>query len=121
MCTFSSEALGAILNTTIGISTQALNFKNEKRNNEYRTRVAINNANIAKNEALKQKQLGIDKARLEKISGIQEANKQKAMFASSGLDLNSDTTRFAYDDYLNLSDVSSSAIKNEYNSKLGTM
>ena len=115
MCTFESNPLGAILNTTIGITNETLNFIDEKKNNEYRTRVALNNAKIAQSEALRQQQLGIEQSRLEKISGIQEANKLKARFASSNLDVNSLSNQLNYQDNLSFSDYKANLTERSYN------
>ena len=117
MCTFESNPFGALLNTTIGITNETLNYVNEKKNNEYRTRVALNNAKIAQDEALRQKQLGIEQSRLEKISGIQDANKQKALFGASNLDVDSFSNQLNYQDNLSFSDYKSNLIEGEYNKK----
>ena len=117
MCTFESNVLGTILNAAVGVSNEALNIINEKKNNEYRTRVALNNAKIAQSEALRQKQLGIEKSRLEKIQGIQDANRQKASYAASNLDINSFSNQLNYDDSLYSSDFSADAIQKEYDAK----
>ena len=89
-------------------------YKNNKANYAYQTQIALNNAKIAQNEALRQKQLGLEKSRLEKISTLQEVNKLKAKNASHGLDLMSSTNQMAYEDVWNLGDLNSDLIKKEY-------
>lgn len=117
MCTVNSNPFGAILNLTTGITQEVLSYNTEKKNNEYRTRVALNNAQIAQNEALRQKQLGIEQSRLEKISGIQEANKQKAISAASNLDIASMTSQINYHDDINMADFRADMIEKEYDAK----
>ena len=92
-------------------------YSNIKANNEYRTQVAINNAKIAQNEALKQKQIGLEKSRLEKISSMQEISKNRAQNAASNFDLSSDTNEYNYQDMLNMSQLQANYIQNEYNAK----
>ena len=117
MCTFQSSVLGAFFNTALGVTNETVKIINEKKNIEYRTRVALNNAKVAQNEALRQKQLGIDKSRMEKIAGIQEANKQKALSAASNLSLDSFTTKLNYEDNLDISELQADFIQNDYNAK----
>ena len=99
-----------VLNTTASVISQ-------KANNDYRTQVALANAKYAQNEAHRQQQLGINKARAEKISGIQEANKFAASQAASNLDSSSLNSSLAYRDYLTNADINSSIVKDEYNAK----
>ena len=110
-----------IIDGVVGVTKVALNstskYSNLKANNEYRTQVAINNAKIAQNEALKQKQLGIEKSRLEKISSLQEISKLKSRNSASNLDIDSNTSRFNYQDVLDSSEIQANFIKKEYDSK----
>lgn len=92
-------------------------YSNLKANNEYRTQVAINNAKIAQNEALRQKQIGLEKSRLEKISSLQEVSKIQAQNAASNFDLSSQTNKYNYQDALNSSQMQANYIQNEYNLK----
>ena len=117
MCTPDSNPLGTILNLATGITKEALNYNAERQNNEYKTRLALNNAQIAQNEALRQKQLGIEQSRLEKISGIQEANKQKAISAASNFDVASVTSQINYQDNISMSNYQADVIEEEYNTK----
>ncbi|MBQ4646397.1 MAG: hypothetical protein IJB79_03520 [Candidatus Gastranaerophilales bacterium] len=92
-------------------------FQTNKANNKYRTQVALNNAKIAQQEALRQNQLGIEKSRLDKITSMQELNKIKAKNSASNLDMMSLTNELSYIDSKNFTDASSQLIKNEYSAK----
>ena len=85
-----------------------------RKNNEYRTEVAINNAKIAQNEALRQKQLGIEKARIETMEGMKNASRLKAKNAASNLDFASFTSELGYNDILNNSFSSANSIEKQY-------
>lgn len=117
MCTADSNPYDTFINIVTGVGTEVLNFNSDKKNYEYRTRLALNNAKIAQNEALRQQQLGIEQSRLEKISGIQEANKQKAISAASNLDVDSLTSQLNYDDNIFMSDYKADVIKKEYDAR----
>lgn len=115
MCTIGSTVARALIDVTgtaAGLITQQAEAK---ANNEYRMQVALNNANAAKEEALRQQQLGINKSRQEKISGLYEANKLKAQNSASGLDIQSQTSEMMYQDVLNNSFSEAENTKNEYN------
>lgn len=103
-----------LLSSANEIAPTILNYSSQKNAHEYRTQVAINNAKSAQNEALRQRQLGINESRLERISGIKEANKLKVQNSASGFDINSDTNLYSYKDTLNQSESSANAIKNNY-------
>jgi len=102
------------LNVASGVMGTISEYKTNKANAAYQTQIALNNAKIAQNEALRQKQLGIEKSRLEKISGMQEVNKQKALYAASNLDMMSQTSQMAYQDTLNMAQINADVAKKEY-------
>lgn len=114
MCTFETSAISGLINGAFNLTNSAMQVQQNKKNHEYRMNVALKNAEISKNNALRQQQLGIDKSRLEKISGIKEANLLKAKNAASGIDLNSTTNQQNYDDMLNQSELNASVAKKEY-------
>ena len=95
-------------------SSSILPFVSSKKNYEYRRRVAINNANLAYREGLRQKQLGIEQSRVEKISGFKEANKLLAKNSASGLDVASQNNALAYQDLLNASEINADLKQREY-------
>jgi len=114
MCTFGSniaQVVFDVVNTAAGVVSQQKQIKN---NNEYRVKVAQNNATIANSEGLRQKQIGINKSRQEKIAGIKEANRLKAVNSASGFDLNSSTAMQNYGDILNLSKIDADITKSQY-------
>lgn len=114
MCTPALGAISAISSIATGVLGEVSNIKSNRDNYKYRTQVALNNAKIAQDEALRQQQLGIEKSRLEKIEGIQKANKLKAINSASGFDLNSQTNTLAYQDVTDLADYNAENIKKEY-------
>ena len=99
----------------IGTAASVLSdYKTSKDNYKYRTQVALNNAKMAQNEALKEKQLGIEKARLEKISGLQKISKMQAKNSASNLDMMSQTNRLAYQDALDYSNANANLVKSQH-------
>lgn len=89
--------------------------RNNKANSVYQTQVALNNAKIAQNEAMRQRQIGIEKSRLEKIAGLQELSQLQAKNSASNLDMMSKTNQLAYQDVFNLSNAKAGTIQKEYN------
>ena len=89
----------------------------QKSNNDYRTQVALYNAKQAQNEAHRQQQIGIEKARVQKIEGIYQANNVLAKQSASNLDGTSFNSNLAYQDILDNSNMQSKVVKNEYFSK----
>ena len=69
---------------------------------------------MAQNEALRQKQLGIEESRKEQIKGINKVNALLARNSASGLDANSLTNQYGYSDILKESEINSGLIKKEY-------
>lgn len=114
MCVPSANLAGSILNTAISGAKAIGEVSNMKSNYAYQTQIALNNAKNAQNEALRQKQLGIEKSRLEKISGLQEVNKLKAINAANNLDMMSGTSQLSYQDIENSANISANSIKSAY-------
>lgn len=116
MCT-PMNIIGGVLDVAkVAIDTSS-RYSNLKSNNEYRTQIAINNAKAAQNEALRQKQLGIEKSRIEKINSMQEIAKIKSKNSASNLDISSNTNNYNYQDVLNSSKLQADIIKKEYDVK----
>lgn len=114
MCVPSANLAGSILNTAISGAKTISEVSNMKSNYAYQTQIALNNAKNAQNEALRQKQLGIEKSRLEKISGLQEVNKLKAINAANNLDMMSGTSQLSYQDVQDSANNSANSIKSSY-------
>lgn len=114
MCVPSANLTGSILNTAISGAKAIGEVSNMKSNYAYQTQIALNNAKNAQNEALRQKQLGIEKSRLEKISGLQETNKLKAINAANNLDMMSQTAQLSYQDVQDSANNSANSIKSSY-------
>lgn len=114
MCTFNSAIAKGIFEVASVGSEIISGQKQAKSNNEYRVQLALNNAQNARNEAYRQKQLGIDNSRKEKIEGIREANKLKARNSANGIDVASVSSNNAYEDVLNDSAINADLIKNQY-------
>lgn len=112
MCTFNAigQSVDILLSTF-------QSYSKIKSNADYRVQIALNNAKNANNQALREKQLGIEKSRLEKISGLSEASKIKAINSASNLDSSSQTNNLNYLDAINLSYSNSQNIKNNYDIK----
>lgn len=119
MCVVGSSA--NIVDTVFGIVGGASNLANKvssykanKTNYEYQTQLALNNARMAQEMGLTQKQLGIEKSRLEKIESLQKISKIKAQNSASGLDSMSGTNKLVYDDVAYANEINAQAIKNSY-------
>ena len=117
MCVPYLSALGTGVKAVSSVLGQVSSISQNISESNYRTQVAINNAESAKNEALRQRQLGIEEARQEKISGLQEANKLAARNAASGLDISGQTSSLGYDDVLNNAGSNAKSIQDSYNLK----
>lgn len=96
------------------IASTLSDYKTYKTNAAYRTQITLNNAKNAQNEANRQRQLGIEQSRVQKIKGIQEANLLKAKNSASGLDLMSQTNKYAYQDAYNMANLNALSTKKEY-------
>ncbi len=105
---------GSFASGVLGVTKEIMGYNSSAKNIEYQTQAAINNANLAKNEALRVSQQGIDEARKEKIQGMQEANKQLARNAASGLDATSQTSMYSYQDTIDSANSSADLLKNNY-------
>ena len=73
-----------IVSGTLNVAKMTSSIQNDNQQLKYQTQIAINNAKQAQNEALRQKQIGIDEARLEKIKGMQKLNSQIAKNSANG-------------------------------------
>lgn len=111
------EVVGATISTVTGITSKAIQINQQSKEFKYRQQLAINNAKNANNEALRQKQLGIDESRKEKILGLKEASRQKAINSAGNFNLNSETLNFGQNDILNQYNNQAKAIENSYNLK----
>lgn len=113
----SSNLLSGVIKGVGALTTTAKtlsDFQTNKANNAYRTQIALNNAMMAQKEANHQKQLGIEKARAEMISGLQETNKLKAKNSASGFDIMSDTNKQSYQDTMKMAKINAQNVLSEY-------
>ena len=115
MCYAAIPAIISAATATIGTMASIDKANQEIKNSNYRTQIALNNAQSAKSEALRQKQLGIEEARKEKLEGIEKINSLKAKNASSGFDLESYTNNINYSDTLNNTYSNAETIEQNYN------
>lgn len=114
MCILQAQAILTASKFIMDTASNVAEYQKSKAQNTYRAQVAINNAKIANDEALKQKQMGIDKARAEKIEGLSEQSKLMAQNSASGFDISSNTNLFNYEDVVNKADNEASDIKKQY-------
>jgi len=109
MCTVDSVVKGvAIVARTVVPAVKT--YQEQKDNLKYRTNLALNNMKEAKNNALAQKQAGIEEARKQKISGLRLANEMFNQNASYGFEADSGNNLYNYDD----------TIENYYNTAFDT-
>ena len=118
MCVPGAQEIAKIA-TTVGMiaAKTAINNREIKKEAEYRAQVAINNIKNSQNEAQTQQQIGIEKSREEKISGMKKASMVLAKNASSGADTIYDTNYQNYLDEIEASNNSAQSIIDEYNLK----
>ena len=118
MCVPTAASVGKVLFDTVSqIAPEVVNFSQAKSTQKYRTQLAINNAKNSQNEALRQRQIGINEARIQKISGINDASKLKAINSSSGFDVNSKTNLYSFQDVIEDSNSKAANIIDNYNLK----
>ncbi|MBQ8848479.1 MAG: hypothetical protein IJ003_05995 [Candidatus Gastranaerophilales bacterium] len=103
-----------IVSGTLNVAKMTSSIQNDNQQLKYQTQIAINNAKQAQNEALRQKQIGIDEARLEKIKGMQKLNSQIAKNSANGFDAYSQTNIENYSDIYSDTLNSANAVKNNY-------
>lgn len=118
MCVPSVASVGKILFDAVSqVAPDVVNFSKEKATQKYRTQLAINNIQTAQNEALRQRQLGINESRLQKIQGINDASKNRAITSASGFEVDSQTNLYSYKDIIDTSNANAKNIKNNYELK----
>ena len=113
----SANIIPAILNTAVSAGKTVIDNQQASKTNEYRAQVAINNIKNAQDEANRQTQLGIDKAREERISGLKRASLLLANNASSNTNAMSDSNLQNYYDTTQISFKNAENIENTYNLK----
>ena len=114
MCIPGASAFEHI-QSAMNLASTINEVQTQKKEAKYRTQIAINNAKNAQNEALRQKQMGIEESRKEKVLGIQEANKKLVQNASNGFSALDGTNQFLYQDIHNQADYKSDKITSLYN------
>lgn len=114
MCTGDPSSILSGIASIAGIINKVNDVNQTVQEQDYRAQVAINNAKTAENEALRQRQLGIDESRREKILGFQEANKMAAKNAASGFNVSSETMTYGYNDVLSSAYSNAESIKEAY-------
>lgn len=115
MCTLTG--VGTALGLVKNVGGNILSSKAEEKNYKYKTQIAINNAKSANAEALRQRQLGIEEARKEKIDGLQQASLQAAKGAAGGMDITSATNKQNYQDSIDAANNNAQSTKNQYDLK----
>lgn len=117
MCTPAAgqiaQAVASLANTVVNSVSQ---YQQDKQENKYRAMVAVNKINDARESAYQERQLGIDKAREERMKGIRNANILLAKNAASGFDAMSGTNYQNYDDSIKSSDLQAQNIQEQYES-----
>ena len=111
------QAASSAINAAANITRTTIEINQQTKNNEYRAQIVANNIKNAQNEALRQTQLGIDKSREEKLSGIRKANELLAQNASSASDTYSGSAFLNYGDIQNESFNNAKEIQDSYNYK----
>lgn len=94
------QIITTTLTSAIAVAANISKAQAEQNNFEYQKQVAISNYNSNLDESYRQKQLGIEEARKEKIEGMYQANLLASKNASSGFSLYSDTTQENYNNII---------------------
>jgi type II secretory pathway pseudopilin PulG len=107
----------AILSSALSVTNVIVQNNQQAKNNEYRAQVAVNNIRNAQNEAKRQTQLGIEKAREERLNGLKSASALLAKNASSNTDVYSGSNLYNYEDASKEYFQNALNIENSYNYK----
>ena len=86
-----SVALGAV-STTLGVVSSIQKSKAQEAQYNYQAQVQAQNEKIARENAKKEAQEGLNKERLQRMKNIQALGFQKASLASKGSDINFGTS-----------------------------
>lgn len=115
MCVVSTGfSMATLVGSALSAATTIVGNNIQRKNDEYKTQIAVNQIKSQQNEAQRQRQLGIDKSREEKIQGLKTVSKLKAINASNGFDTSSQTNLYNYDDTKNEYDYSANNILESY-------
>ncbi len=117
MCTPDVTAIVTLASKATSMFSDVMKEKETEKNYDYRIQMAVNNANLAKNEALKQQQMGIDSSRKEYLDKSRQIAALKAKNAASNLDIYSSTDMFNYNDINDMALNSSQDVKDQYQQK----
>ena len=110
-------AVQTAFNVAGTITNKISDYNQQTKANEYRAQVAINNIKNANDEARNQMQIGIEKAREEKIEGLKKASQMLARNSSSASSAVSESNLLNLQDIQNSADSNARNILNSYNIK----
>ncbi len=109
------SAISAVASAAIGTGAMIAEQKQQKKNNEYRAQIAINQINNSRKEAQRQIQLGIEESRAEKIKGLKAVSQMAAKNASNGFDAFSGTNLNNYQNVFDEHKENAKNIMDSYN------
>lgn len=94
----SATTILSVLTAAVGTGASIITSSMQQKTEEYKTQIALNQAKSAQNEAQRQRQLGIEQAREERIEGLKNISRMQAQNAASGFDVYSTTNMYNYED-----------------------
>lgn len=94
----AATIVGALVTTAFSVGSQIVEYKAQKKTNEYNKQIAINQIRTTQNEAQNQIQDGIDKSRQEKLQSRKTVSKLVAKNAANGFDVYSTSNLYNYED-----------------------
>jgi len=102
MCT-----IGNVIKGVVGVASAIIpavnTYNQQKEIIKYRTNLALNNMEEAKQEGYAQRQLGIEEARKEKLEGLRKSAELMAQNASGGFEATSGNNLYSYEDSIDSS------------------
>lgn len=113
----SSTAVFSIVSAALGAGASIVTSSMQRKTEEYKTQIALNQVKSAQNEAQRQRQLGIEEARKERIEGLKNISRMQAQNASNGFDTYSVTNLYNYEDTANEYESNANNILESYYAK----
>lgn len=110
----SSTAVFTLVSAALGAGASIVTSSMQKKTEEYKTQIALNQVKSAQNEAQRQRQLGIEEARQERIEGLKNISRLQAQNASNGFDTYSQTNMYNYEDVDNEHESNAQNILDSY-------
>lgn len=108
-------AIGTIGSAVMGITSSAVQGRNQQAMYNYQAQINENNAKIANNNASLERQSGLEEARLQRIKTLQNIGSQQVAMAGNGIDITSGTALDTIEDTAQFGELD--ALMTQYNAE----